>query len=98
MTATEKEQAVGKLLREERDAHTRCAYVDAELSDAATLFQKAATQIEAMLANDPASVTSALSRINMNHVIAMLGEREVLQRKINAAHVEINRLRSEDTV
>jgi len=92
----ERELAAGKLIREERDAHERRAFLDAELSDTATAFRRAATQIECLLADSRSSLSPALSKINMKHILAVLAEREVLQRKISAAHTELQRLRAED--
>jgi hypothetical protein len=96
LTQAERDLAVGKLIREERDAHERRAYLDAELSDAATAFRRAATQIECLLADNRSCVSPAMSKINMKHIVALLAEREVLQRKIHAAHAELQRLRAED--
>lgn len=96
MTVAERNLAIGKLLREEREAHQRRAYVDAELSDAASLFQKAATQLESMLAGNPSSISSVLSKIRMENILALIGEREVLDRKISGVHAELQRLRVGD--
>ena len=96
MTIEERKLASGKLLREERGAHERRAYVDAELSDAATLFRKAATQVESLLADERSTATSALSKINMAHILSMIAERDVLQRKIAAAHAELQRMHAQD--
>lgn len=89
------EQNLGKLLREDRAARERRDFIDAELSDAAALFRTVATQIEALLRGQRCDTNTSLSKLDVKRTIELLGEREVLQRKLNDTQEAIRRLRQQ---
>jgi hypothetical protein len=91
--ATEnREQTIGKLMRDMRDAKQRRDIVDAELSQFAGTLRTAATQIEALLVGQRCCTGSPLSRLDMDRVMQLLADREALQRKIGGMQDELKRL------
>jgi len=92
MNAQDRDEMIGRILRQQTEDRKAVAFVDAELSDAANSFKKAATQIECLISRQPADVGSALSRINMERILNRLAQREQLQRKLETADEHLRRL------
>lgn len=80
------DEIIGRICRQESADRKALAFVDAQLSDTANLFRKAATQIDCLLANEPSELGPALAKINMDHILKVLAQRQQLQRRLADAH------------
>jgi DNA repair ATPase RecN len=94
MSTQDRNEMIGRILRQQTEDRKAIAFIDAELSDAANSLKKAATQIECLISHEPADVGSALSRINMERILNRLAHREQLQRKLETAKEHLKRLGS----
>ena len=92
MTADERNGKIGRICRHKMADRRRLSFVDAELSNAACLFKKASSQREALLARRPSEVRSALSRIDVAHVLRLLAEPSQLETRIAEANEELRDL------
>lgn len=91
---SEHEEAIGKVLRHRDSDMQRLSFVNAELSQSARNLKTAASQLELLLDQKPSEVHSVLSRVNINHVLKLLAEREQLCNRIGEANAHLKRLRS----
>jgi hypothetical protein len=92
MTVDEQAEKIGRIYRYKTADRQRLSFIDAELSNAASLFKKASSQLEALLARHPSEVDSVLSRVDVDHVLRLLAERRQLQRRIAEANEELRAL------
>ena len=92
MNSREQDEQIGRIYRHKTDDRKRLAFIEAELGNTVNLFRKAASQLESLLAQQPAELNSVLSQMNVDHVLALIAEREQLQRKISAANDQLRRL------
>lgn len=92
METHNREEMIGKIYRQQAEFRKAVSFIDAELSDAAGNFKKAATQIECLIADRPADVGPALSKINTDRILKILAERERLQRRLGDAREQLKRL------
>jgi hypothetical protein len=90
-------EAIGKLLRHRDVDVKRLSFVNAELSQAAVALKTASSQLTALLDRHPSEAHSALSRVDINHILKLLGEREHLCRKIAAADGELRRMNAQNS-
>jgi hypothetical protein len=82
----------GKILRNQAAYRENLAYIDAELSNNAAVFRRAACQLENLLKGEPAMVSEALSTIDMNRLLRLLADRHVTTRKLADCAKELERL------
>ena len=87
-----REELIGRLLRYRTADKQRLSFIDAELSSTAALFKKASSQLEALLANQPAGFDSVLSRIDMDHILKLLAERAELERRMIETNEQLRKL------
>lgn len=92
MTGPEQDEKIGRIYRHKTADRHRISFIDAELSNAACLFKKASSQLEALLAAEPSEVDSALSRIDVDRILELLAEREQIQKRIADANNELREL------
>lgn len=92
MTGHERDEKIGRIYRHKTADRQRLSFIDAELSNAACLFKKAASQLEALLAREPSEADSALSRIHVDAILQLLAERDQIQRRIADANDELREL------
>jgi len=92
MSSREQDEQIGKIYRHKTDDRKRLAFIEAELGDTVNLLRKAASQLECLLARQPAELNSSLSQLNIDHVLRLIAEREQLQRKIAQANDQLRRL------
>jgi hypothetical protein len=92
MSTEDRDEMIGRILRQQTEDRKAIAFIDAELSDAANSFKKAATQIECLISRESSDVGSALSRINMDKIFNRLAQREQLQRRLETANEHLKRL------
>ncbi len=90
--AENRDEAIGKVLRDSHDWRHQRDLIDAELSRAVIHLRTAATQIEMLIAGERCSTGSPLSHIDMQRLLHLLAEREKVQRKISSAQDELRRL------
>ena len=92
MEAHDRDEMIGRIYRQQADFRKAVSFIDAELSEAAAAFKKVATQIECLISHQPSDVGSALSRINADRIIKIIGERERLQRRLADTREQLKRL------
>lgn len=92
MKSSHPDELIGRIYRHKTEHRKRLAFIDAELSDSAQLFQKAAAQLESLLANERSEVEPVLSRINIGYILKLLGEREQIFEQMAQANEELRRL------
>lgn len=92
MTGQERDEKIGRIYRHKTADRHRLSFIDAELSNAACLFKKASSQLEALLAGERSEIDSVLSRIDVNRLLELLAEREQIQRRIADANDELREL------
>jgi hypothetical protein len=92
MNTREQDEQIGKIYRHKKEHQKRLYFIDAELGSTVNLLRKAASQLEALLQKQPSELNSALSQLDVNHMLALLAEREQLQRKISDANEALRRL------
>lgn len=92
MNTREQDEQIGRIYRHKTDHRKRLSFIDAELGHTVTLFRKAASQLECLLAKQPAELNSTLSQLNINRVLGLLAEREQLHRKISDANEQLRQL------
>ena len=92
MDTREQDELIGRIYRHKTENRKRLAFIDAELSDAAQLFKKAASQVECLLARERSELESVLSKISIDRVLKLVAEREEIYRKLAQANDELRRL------
>jgi hypothetical protein len=73
-------EEIGRLYRQHSERQRALDFINAELSDTATIFKKTATQLENLIAHYPAMPESALSRIDMHRILTLISQREEVRR------------------
>jgi uncharacterized protein YPO0396 len=92
MNTHRQDELIGRIHRHQTEDRKRLAFVEAELSDAAQLFKKAASQLECLLARQRSELEPVLSRLNIDRVLKLLAEREQICRRLADANEELRRL------
>jgi hypothetical protein len=92
MSDANKDEMIGRTYREKTTNRKRLAVVNAELAGISILFKKAGSQLECVLANERSELHSVLSQLNIDHALALLAEREELNRKMRSADDELRKL------
>ena len=92
MTAHERDEKIGRIYRHKTADRQRLSFIDAELSNAACLFKKASSQLQALLDKQPSEIDSALSRIDVGQILRLLAERRQLERRIADANEQLRHL------
>ena len=91
MNTGQQADQIGRIYRQKKDHQKRLCFINAELGSTANVLRKAASQLEALLDSQPSELNSALSQLDVNHVLELLAEREQLQRKISHANETLRR-------
>jgi hypothetical protein len=89
MNTQDRDERIGRIYRHKAEHRKRLAYIDAELSDASQLFKKAGAQLERLLARERSELEPVLSRINVDRVLKLMGEREQLHRRLAEADEQL---------
>jgi hypothetical protein len=92
MDTSDKDELIGRIYRHKSDARKRLAFIEAELSDAAQLFKKAASQLECLLARERSELEPVLSRLNIDQILKLVAEREQILRRLADANEQLRRL------
>ena len=92
MNTESRDEQIGRIYRYQIEARKRLAFIDAELSDAAQLFKKAASQLECLLARQRSEVESVLSKLSIDRVLKFLAEREQLYQRLADSNEQLRRL------
>ena len=92
MDTPRRDELIGKIYRHKSEDRKRLAFLEAELSDAAQLFKKAASQIESLLARQRSELEPVLSRLDVNYVVKLIAEREQIYQRLAAANDQLRRL------
>jgi hypothetical protein len=92
MNTGHRSELIGRIYRQKTEYRKRLAFIDAELSDAAQLFKKAASQLECLLARERSELEPVLSKVDVNYVLKLVAEREQIYRRIAEANEELRRL------
>lgn len=92
MNSHRHEELIGRIYRHKAADKQRLSFIDAELTTTVCLFKKAASQMEALLARQPSEIDSVLSRIHIDEVLKLLGERAQLHRRITEANEQLRNL------
>jgi hypothetical protein len=92
MTTHRQDELIGRIYRHNSEDRKRLAFIDAELSDAAQLFKKAAAQLECLLARERSELEPVLSKLNIDRVLKLLAEREQICRRLTQSREELRRL------
>lgn len=92
MRDSERDEKIGRIYRHKTADRQRLSFLDAELSNAACLFKKVSSQLEALLARQPADVDSVLSRVNVDYLLRLLAERQQIERRIAEANEQLHNL------
>ena len=92
MNGDTRDEQIGRAYRTKVANRQRLALINSELSSFSTLFKKAASQLECLLANERSELNSVLSQIDINRTLQLLAEREQLIRRINAANKDLKKL------
>jgi hypothetical protein len=86
------EELIGRIYRHNTQHRKRLSFIDAELSDAAQLFKKAAAQLECLLARERSDLQPVLSKLDIDRVLKLLAEREQICRRLAEAQDQLRRL------
>lgn len=89
-----REEAIGKVLRDLRDRELRRDELDAELSRSVVHLRTAATQIEMLIDGQRSNTGSPLAHLDLNRLVCLLADREEVQTRISNMRDELHRLRS----
>lgn len=92
MDTHEQDELIGRIYRHKSEHRKRLAFIDAELSDAAQLFKKAASQVECLLARERSELEPVLSKINVDRVLKLVAEREQIYRQLADANEQLKHL------
>ncbi|MBV8550558.1 MAG: hypothetical protein JOY54_04605 [Acidobacteriaceae bacterium] len=92
MNSHNQDELIGRIYRHKAAHRQRLSFIDAELSNAASLLKKASSQMEALLAREPSKIDSVLSRIDIDEILKLLAERAQLQRRIADANEQLQKL------
>lgn len=92
MDPADKDELIGRIYRHKTEARKRLAFIEAELSDAAQLFKKAASQLECLLARERSELEPVLSRLNIDQILKLVAEREQIFRRLADANEQLRRL------
>jgi uncharacterized protein YPO0396 len=92
MNKHQQDELIGRIYRHKTEDRKRLAFIDAELSDAAQLFKKAAAQLECLLARERSELEPVLSKISIDQVLKLIAEREQIYRRLAQANQELRRL------
>lgn len=92
MNEAHKDEMIGRIYRDKTVNRKRLALVNSELAGTVTLLKKASAQLDCLLANERSELHSVLSQLDVNRTLALLAEREQLNRKIHDANDELRKL------
>jgi uncharacterized protein YPO0396 len=92
MSSQHRDELIGRIYRHKTADRERVSFIDAELASAVCLFKKASSQLEALLAKQPSEIDSVLSRIHVNEILKLLGERRQIERRISEANEQLRNL------
>lgn len=87
-----RDELIGRIYRHQTEARKRLAFLEAELSDAAQLFKKAGSQVEALLARERSELEPVLAKLNIDRILKLVAEREQICRRMAEANQELRRL------
>jgi hypothetical protein len=87
-----RDELIGRIYRHKTEARKRLAFLEAELSDAAQLFKKAGSQVEALLARERSELEPVLAKLNIDRVLKLVAEREQIFQRMAEANQELRRL------
>ena len=82
MDRNDRDELIGRLHRYKADYRKRLAFIDAELSNAAEVFQAASSQLHCLLAGERSDAEPALSKVDVTRVLNLMAEREQICRRI----------------
>ena len=92
MNSGERDELIGRIYRYKTEGRKRLAFIDAELSDSAQLFKKAASQLECLLARQRSELEPVLSRLDIDRVLKLVAEREQIYQRLADANEQLRRL------
>ncbi|HEX3683003.1 MAG TPA: hypothetical protein VHU83_10715 [Bryobacteraceae bacterium] len=92
MHTPENDELIGRIYRHKTADRKRLAFIEAELSDAAQLFKKAASQLECLLARQRSELEPVLAKLDINRVLQLVGEREQIFQRFADANEQLRRL------
>jgi uncharacterized protein YPO0396 len=92
MDTHQQDELIGRIYRHKTEDRKRLSAIDAELSEIATLFRKAGAQLEALLAKQRSELQPVLAKLNVDHVLRLLAEREQLHTRMAEANAQLRNL------
>lgn len=92
MKTPQKDELIGRIYRHKSEDRKRLAFIEAELSDAAQLFKKAASQLEALLDRQRSELEPVLAQLNIDRVLQLIAEREQIYLRFADANEQLRRL------
>lgn len=92
MKTPQKDELIGRIYRHKTEDRQRLAFIEAELSDAAQLFKKAASQLEALLDRQRSELEPVLAKLDIDRVLQLVAEREQIFQRFVDANEQLRRL------
>lgn len=92
MDTHRRDELIGRIYRHKTESRKRLSFLEAELSDAAQLFKKAASQLGALLARERSELEPVLAKLDIDHVLKLVAEREQIYQRLADANEELRRL------
>jgi hypothetical protein len=86
------DELIGRIYRHKTADRKRLAFIDAELSDAAQLFKKAAAQTECLLAGERSELEPVLAKLSVDRILKLIAERQQICRRLAEANEQLKRL------